>query len=364
LSFCIAHRGASFWEPENTLASIKAAVKLGTSHVEVDVRKGGGRLLVFHDATVNRTTDGRGLLSKLSFQEVKSLYLGVGQQIPTFDEALEAMKGKVNPIVEIKEPGTEGEVLRAVEQAGLLESTVFVSFHHHALLNLKRLSSQASTGIIFRGELLTAVEAARKAEASWILPDRRHVTAEMVSKAKSEGLKVGVWVVNDKAEAEKLRSLGVDAIASDRPEILTGKPLHRPFRAYIAGPIQGLEEKQEYREVLAGLLQEYGFKPVDPWLREQAYYREPAANTGEAYKLVRRDLLDLQYCELMVAYMPRLSAGVAMEIYYAKSKGKKVYLISSMGDLSPWLLAHVDKVFKTIRELEEFLGEGSPLSFP
>ncbi len=357
MSFCIAHRGASFWEPENTLASIKAAVKLGASHVEVDVRKGGGRLLVFHDDTVDRTTDGRGLLSKLSFKEVKSLYLGVGQQVPTLEEALEAMKGKVNPLVEIKEPGTEGEILRAVEEFGMLDSAVFVSFHHHALLNLKRLNPQASTGIIFRGELLTAVEAARKAEASWILPDRRHVTAEMVSKAKSEGLKVGVWVVNDRAEAEKLRSLGVDAIASDRPEILTGKPLHRPLRAYIAGPIQGLEEKQEYREVLAGLLQEYGFKPVDPWLREQAYYRGPASGTGEAYKLVRRDLLDLQYCELMVAYMPELSAGVAMEIYYAKSKGKKVYLISPIGDLSPWLLAHVDKVFKTIRELEEFFGE-------
>jgi len=364
LSFCIAHRGASFWEPENTLASIKAAVKLGASHVEVDVRKGGGRLLTFHDATVDRTTDGRGPLSKLSLQEVKSLYLGVGQQIPTLEEALEAMKGKVNPIVEIKEPGTEGEILRTVEESGLLESTVFASFHHHALLNLKRLNPQASTGIIFRGELLTVVEAARKAEASWILPDRRHVTAEMISKAKSEGLKVGVWVVNGRAEAERLRSLGVDAVASDRPEILTGKPLHRPLRAYIAGPIQGLEGKQEYREILYRLLRECGFEPLDPWLREQAYYRGSTVSVDEAYKLVRRDLLDLQYCELMVAYMPRLSAGVAVEVYHAKSKGKTVYLVSPAGDLSPWLLAHVDKVFKTVEELEEFLKEGPSTFFP
>ena len=351
----VAHRGASFWEPENSLAALEAAIRLGASHVEVDVRRCRDSLLAFHDPTVDRTTDGRGSLAQLSLEEVKKLYLGVGQRVPTLEEALEAMRGRINPVIEVKEPGTEGEILRLVEELGLLDQALFVSFHHSALLNLKRLNPKASTGIIVRGEILTPVEAARRARAEWILPDHRHTTSQLVSKAKAEGLKVAAWVVNDRAEADRLLKLGVDALASDRPEILTERPLHRPLRAYIGGPIQGLEEDQAYREVLAEVLRKAGFEPVDPWLREQAYYRG-VAGKAEAYRLVRRDLLDLEYCELLVAYMPRLSAGLAMEIYHAKLKGKKVYLVSPLEDLSPWLLAHTDQTFKTIEELEAFLG--------
>jgi len=352
---CVAHRGASFWEPENSLASVEAAVKLKADYVEVDVRRcGDGSLVAFHDATLERTTDGWGPLNRYSLQELKAFTLGGGERIPSLQEVLSLAAGRVKLILEVKEPGTERQILEMVEAEGLLDDTVFSSFHHHVLPRIKQFNSKARTGIIVRGSLLNPVEAARRAKAEYFFIDYRHLTLGLLSKLQEAGVKAAAWTVNSREDVEALKSLNVGLIVSDRPELVTGSSLHRPLRAYLAGPIQGMENKQDYREPLTNLLKARGFEVVDPWLREQAYYRG-ASSREEALKLVKRDLLDLKRCEFVVAFLPKVSAGVAVEIYQAKQLGKKVLLVSSLENLSPWIYAHVDKVFPSLEKLEEFL---------
>ncbi|MHC1586349.1 MAG: glycerophosphodiester phosphodiesterase family protein [Candidatus Hecatellaceae archaeon] len=362
---CVAHRGASFWEPENSLAAIEAAVKLGADLVEVDVRRcGDGTLVAFHDASLERTTDGVGFLNQYGLQELKRFNLGGGERIPALTEVLEAVKGRIGLIAEVKEPGTERRLLEVVAEASLLDETIFTSFHHHVLPRIKQLNPKAKTGIIVRGSLLNPVEAARRAKAEYFFADYRHITVGLAAKLQRAGVKLAAWTVNEKEAVETLAGLNVDLIVSDRPELVTGEPLHRPLRAYLAGPIQEMEEHQEYRETLTEILHGLGFEVVDPWLREQAYYRGKPKNLFEAYQLVKRDLLDIKRCELLAAYLPKVSAGVAMEIFHAKTLGKKVFLVSPMESLSPWLLAHTDQTFKSFEEFEAYLRQAKERLLP
>ncbi|KYH37105.1 MAG: Nucleoside 2-deoxyribosyltransferase [Candidatus Bathyarchaeota archaeon B24] len=126
-------------------------------------------------------------------------------------------------------------------------------------------------------------------------------------------------------------------------------------KVFLAGPIQGFENKQEYRAVLSKLLEEAGYDVVDPWKREKLYYRADAVAVETARKVVERDLSDIERCDLFLAYMPVLSAGVCMELFYAKRRGKTTMVILTLENPSPWIIAHADYVFKSIEEFKDFL---------
>ncbi len=128
--------------------------------------------------------------------------------------------------------------------------------------------------------------------------------------------------------------------------------------AFISGPIQGMETEQGYREAIAKVCAKLGYDVIDPWLREKVIYRkdEPCWwNQVPAADFVRRDLEDAEKCDVMIAYLPRLSAGACMELFYAKSKGKKVIVVSDMDCLSPWIVVHSDVILRSFAELEDAL---------
>lgn len=132
-------------------------------------------------------------------------------------------------------------------------------------------------------------------------------------------------------------------------------------KVFISGPIQGVEEKQSYRDRLRELLLRYGYEPVDPWQREKALYRGPPEkwwNNVPPEGFIQRDLEDIEKCDILIAYMPRLSAGTCMELFYAKLKNKKTVTICHLENPSPWITTHSDKLIKNIRELEKLLKEG------
>ncbi len=127
------------------------------------------------------------------------------------------------------------------------------------------------------------------------------------------------------------------------------------MKAFISGPIQGMESEQGYREVISKICVRLGFDVIDPWSREKIIYNheEPCWwNRVPATEFVQRDLYDADICDVMIVYLPRLSAGACMELFYAKRKGKKIVVVSDMPCLSPWIVVHSDVILKTLNELE------------
>jgi nucleoside 2-deoxyribosyltransferase len=131
-------------------------------------------------------------------------------------------------------------------------------------------------------------------------------------------------------------------------------------KAFISGPIQGMELEQGYRETITAICIRLGYEVIDPWLREKIIYNreEPCWwDKVPASGFVQRDLDDADRCDVMIVYLPRLSAGACMELFYAKRKGKKVIVVSDLPCLSPWIAVHSDAILKRFEDLEVALTQ-------
>ena len=129
-------------------------------------------------------------------------------------------------------------------------------------------------------------------------------------------------------------------------------------KVFISGPILGMENDQSYRETITEICVKLGFEVIDPWRREKILYsgkekcwwpHVPASG------FVQRDLDDAERCDIMIVYLPKLSAGACMELFYAKRKGKKIIVVSEMECLSPWIVIHSDVIVENLGKLEEAL---------
>jgi glycerophosphoryl diester phosphodiesterase len=216
----IGHRGARAYEPENTLRSFKKALEIGVDAVEFDVRKTkDNQLVVIHDPDVKRTTDGKGLVSELTLEEIKGFSAEKGEKIPTLKEALDFLDKKVKIVIELKETGYEEKVLGAVHENGLEKNVVVVSFKEEALRKVKELDSEVETGLIYVKHK-NPVKAALELRASYLLSLYRFTHTANVKRAHENGLKVIVWTINNPEEVAEYLKKGVDGIASDKPDIL------------------------------------------------------------------------------------------------------------------------------------------------
>ncbi len=129
-------------------------------------------------------------------------------------------------------------------------------------------------------------------------------------------------------------------------------------KVFISGPILGMESNQEYRQEITQILRASNFEVIDPWLREKILYKGNDACWWEkvpTFAFIQRDLDDADRCDIMVVYLPKISAGACMELFYAKRKGKKIIVISNIDCLSPWIIAHSDIIIKNSSELDEAL---------
>jgi len=131
-------------------------------------------------------------------------------------------------------------------------------------------------------------------------------------------------------------------------------------KVFISGPIQGMETKQSYRKVIRKICVQCGYEILDPWEREKIIYKGSEFGWWKkvpAADFIKRDLEDIERCDVLVAYIPKLSAGTCMELFYAKQKGKKTICICKIKNPSPWILTHSDIIIKKIEELKTCLGK-------
>ncbi len=216
----VGHRGARAYEPENTLRSFKKAIELGVDAVELDIRRTkDNEIVVMHDADVKRTTNGTGLVSELSLEEIKNLTSEKGEKIPTLEEALDCLDKKVKTFIELKEAGYEEQVLELIKKKDLERNVVLVSFLEDALKEIRELDKNIETGLIY-AKHKNPLKAAVDLKAQWLLAFYRFTHTANVQKAHENGLKVIVWTVNTPEEVAEMAKKDVDGIASDKPDIL------------------------------------------------------------------------------------------------------------------------------------------------
>lgn len=223
----VGHRGASGTEPENTLGAFKRALELGANALELDVHcTRDGQMIVIHDETVNRTTNGNGNVADMTLQEIKSLRTEKGEAVPTLEEVLALVAGKATIFIEIKSPGTDAVaplIHKAVKEGAFTyEQLPVISFNHPLLQTLKHNNPDIQTGASFdwndpRG-VKDKIQAAQAIGAQAINPYFGTMEPELVSEAHHASLAVNVWTVNEHDDIRRMVQAGVDAVMSDFPD--------------------------------------------------------------------------------------------------------------------------------------------------
>jgi len=229
----LGHRGASGTHPENTMISFARAVELGCDGIEFDVhRTKDGHLVVIHDPTLNRTTNGTGWVRDHTLAEIKRLDAGkfkhakyAGQQVPTLAEVIHQTPVDLKLFIELKAgsihyPGIEADLIQALKTERALDRTQISSFDHHGLKLIHELDPHIELGMLFSDNPVDPVAMARACGATALHPFYLWVQPPMVMAARAAGMKVNVWTVNDPVPIALLKQIGVDGVFSDYPDRL------------------------------------------------------------------------------------------------------------------------------------------------
>lgn len=215
----MGHRGAPAYEPENTLRSIRRALKMGVAAVEVDVQlTKDGRLVVIHDDTVDRTTNGHGAVKDLTFAELRALDAGKGEPIPSLEEVVDLVKGRAHLVVELKRPEAAPALLRFFQEHLLFDAAHVISFWHPVLKTLKEQEPRLRTGVLMVGCPADPVGLARAARADALVLNYRYVNRELVDAAHRQGIRVIVWNIDDPEILKPYLAMNLDAIGTNRPQ--------------------------------------------------------------------------------------------------------------------------------------------------
>lgn len=217
----VGHRGAAGYEPENTLLSFQKAIEIGVDWIEMDVRRSAdGYLVIMHDETVDRTTNGHGKVSEMTLEELKALDAGKGQKIPTLQEAIDFTKGKAKAVIEIKQEGTEVDVMDAVERNDIVNAAMVASFHTYSIRRVKELSPRIMTAAIVSRLPVDFKELALDIMADSIFMRKDIVSPAIIEEAHKNGFTVNVWNEDTPEEIKKYSAMGPDMMSSNYPDRL------------------------------------------------------------------------------------------------------------------------------------------------
>jgi len=221
----IGHRGAMKYEPENTLRSIAKAVELGADMVEMDVYKlASGELAVIHDQKVNRTTDGQGYVWDQTFEGLRALDAGEGERVPTLEEALDTVNGRVPTVIELKGPDTAAAVAAVIaeyrrERGWAADRFLVSSFNHPELKAFKDAAPDVDTMALIWGIPLEYAGFAEELGAAAVGVRLAFVNREFVDDAHRRGIKVYVHTVNAADDFARMEEMDVDGVITNAPDM-------------------------------------------------------------------------------------------------------------------------------------------------
>ncbi|WP_211748570.1 glycerophosphodiester phosphodiesterase [Paenibacillus sp. Marseille-Q4541] len=226
----IAHRGAKGEAPENTIAAFELALEQGCDAFELDIHLSqDGEIMVIHDDTVNRTTNGEGKVKDMTFSELRMLDAGQwfdssyeGQVIPTLKEVFDLAPDHLIINVEIKggiSEGVEEKLLALLEDYDMFERVVVSSFHFDSLRTLESLNPEVKTGLLYTQNFACPKQLPEAAgvNAYSLHPYFIQLEEGDYDSVQQEGVQIFAWTVNEVVDMQKLLEIGIDGIITDYP---------------------------------------------------------------------------------------------------------------------------------------------------
>ena len=240
----IAHRGASGIAPENTLAAIERAIEMQVDFIEIDIHQSkDGEIVLMHDATLDRTTDGMGAISDYTWAELKKLDAGswmdsqfTNERIPTLREALDLINGQSRVLLEVKKGedgryhGFEEKIVRLIDEKSAASWVVIQCFQAETVRRFMELAPEIEVHKLLLGELplvplhhdgeFQFKQAGNFEGVAAINPWRPMLTQRLVNRIHSRNKKVFVFTINKVSDMKKAIEMGVDGIITDYPDRL------------------------------------------------------------------------------------------------------------------------------------------------
>ncbi len=217
----IGHRGAHGHAPENTLAAIERGIALHAHLVEFDVRATrDGQLVLLHDATLDRTTNGHGPIAHHLWNDVKRFTGYDGQPLPLLADALRTGSGRTGVLIEIKAEGIAKQTCRTVQEVQFSGPVIYASFLHDELLAVRREEPQAQTMALIEAIPVNRTAFAKDAQATHVGIPFETLTPSFLKALHDHSLRVFVYTVNEPADIQTAKAMGIDGIVSDYPDRL------------------------------------------------------------------------------------------------------------------------------------------------
>jgi glycerophosphoryl diester phosphodiesterase len=211
------HRGAPGYPPygENTVSSFNKALKCGADGLEFDIRRcRDGRIVVIHDDTIDRTTNGKGRVADFSYEDLKQFDAGYGDPIPLLSDVLDQFATRCLLNIELKEAGLAADLKKLLLEKRLERHVIVSAFEWG---ELRSLPPEVPTALL-TSKLENLIAAARDHGATAIHPRKDVVTPTLLAAAREAKLRVHVWTVNESSEISSFRALGIDGIFTDFPD--------------------------------------------------------------------------------------------------------------------------------------------------
>ncbi|MEH7076145.1 glycerophosphodiester phosphodiesterase [Neobacillus drentensis] len=234
----IGHRGAAGYCPENTLSSFRKAIELGADYLELDIQMTkDGELVVIHDTTVNRTTNGKGRVKDFTIREIQGLDAGswfdckyTGEKIPTLSEVFDEFTGKIGFLLELKKPALypqiEEKLVEELKKRKLTSGDgqiIVQSFDRDALKHFHKLLPSIPIGVLVKNTGIKMISnknlKAFKNYVTFINPKITMVNKRIIKRIHHYGFKTIIWTVNKKNDRKTLKKLQVEGIISDYPDL-------------------------------------------------------------------------------------------------------------------------------------------------